>query len=234
MNIVEPGFEILTPLDEIKSFPKRIERAGRVCYRSEDRIGAETDEKFCRMIIRRGHESVLEHCSATVLITCDRSTSHQLVRHRLAAYSQESQRYVKYDNLEVILPRSISSLANGTPLVWREHIEDTAKLYKLMLDQKVPPEDARSVLPNATATRVVSTFNIRQWRHVFDMRVDHHAQWQIRDIFTGILKEFHTLAPCLFEDKMKKFELETEQTTTVSISNTPMIKSQTPSPWRSG
>lgn len=202
-NLVEPKFEIRTPLDEIREWPKRIEAAGRTCYRSEDRAGDDTADKFCKRLIKNGHTSVLEHCSATVWFQCDRTTSHQLVRHRLCSFSQESQRFVDYqDRLDVVCPPSVkqSSIAAA---IWGYAIEQAANAYK-GLRGGIKAEDARSVLPNSAATRIVVSANVRQWRWVFHERaINQHAQHQIRYLMSGLLREFHSLAPALFDDQMR-------------------------------
>jgi len=244
--IVDPHVDLLTPKEEIRSYAKRIEIAGRTCYRSEDKITEDSANEFVRMVIRRGHESVLEHCSITVRFTGDRAMSHQLVRHRLAAYSQESQRYCNYgksSHLRVVVPPSINRVPDSAGYVsdqlmdgdvltgdgirglmmvkrngnvenlelsvalarWVRSCAESYDCYRDLLSMKVRPEDARSVLPNATATTVVTTFNLRQWRHFFDMRCDKHAQWQIRNLAVATLWEFYDLLPAVFEDKIDKF-----------------------------
>ena len=200
IDIIKPGFEIITPEEHIKDYMKILEKCARNCYRSEDRIGPGTDMKMVRMIRRLEHESVMEHCAITVNIIGDRAMSHQLVRHRLGAYSQESQRYCNYGKkgLRVIQPPSISGALGD---IWKECIESHYEIYLNLLEQGIPPEDARSVLPNATATQVYTTFNLRQWRHVFkDRALNEKAQWQIREIMQGILDEFKVLLPAIFED----------------------------------
>ena len=231
IKIIQPSGEILTPKDEITEFPYHLERAGRTCYKSLDRITESSAEKFCRMIIKRGHESVLEHKNITCRIIGDRSMSHQLVRHRLSAFSQESQRFCNYGKdevLEVILPPSIMVVKEPTIIeyhiaengyeeieidgtgeiqinhrfmLWFYSIASAYTNYLNLLNNEVPPEDARSVLPNATKTEIVTTFNIRMWRHVFKERAfNSHAQWQIKDIMLSLYKEMNELVPCLFED----------------------------------
>ena len=241
LEVVQPGHEVLTPRDHIKAIPQLIELAGRTCYKSEEKITGASAEKFVQSVIRRGHESVIEHCSITVRITCDRACSHQLVRHRIAAFSQESQRYCDYakgedGHLKVICPPKIANLlglfesvpgsglwkhvdsgervstvittASGKELqpgLWLSYISRAYVAYRALRENNIPPEDARSVLPNAVKTEVVTTFNLRQWRHVFEERaLNKHAQWQIREIMLGILTNFAILLPCVFEDQWVK------------------------------
>jgi len=227
INIVQPDHEILTYLKTIRDAPKALERAGRTCYKSEDCITDESAEKFVRMICRRNHESVLEHESISVRITCSRACSHQLVRHRLAAYSQESQRYVNYRRrgFEFIVPPSFLSPgvygrnpqsptqwlhypATGVPLPveelrrqdWLVALEAAIEGYH-HASETSKPEDARYLLPNATKTEVVTTMNLRMWRHVIRERaLNPAAQWEIRGIFQGIFHEFRNLLPSVFGD----------------------------------
>jgi len=243
LEIVEPRMDLLTPIADIAMYPKRIELAGRNCYKSEGKITKDSAERFVKMIIRRGHHSVLEHCSITVKFVGDRSMSHQLVRHRIAAYSQESQRYCNYgktDSLKVIVPQSIydpkffqpkfsivletdqrtscsrliihrpdgtkEALPEGSAgWVWAFSTMTSYRAYLDLLGFKLKAEDARSVLPNATKTEVVTTYNLRQWRHFFETRCDRHAQWQIRGLALSTLRLFHAYAPCLFNDLYEKF-----------------------------
>lgn len=229
ITVVEPSFEILAmPSNALEL----LERAGRTCYKSEDRITEESAKRFVKMLRDSGHESVLEHASATVKIICSRSCSHQLVRHRIASFSQESQRYVNYNKkgFQVICPSKIGIPAgeyyfNGfcpidkvrfytdaslqtkeIPLVglqgiWLKNRIENYWEYLFWLDRGIPPEDARECLPNATKTEVVTTMNLRMWRHVFQERaLNPKAQWQIREIMLGILKEFQTRIPVVFDD----------------------------------
>ncbi len=231
ITVIEPGFELLTPLGPETLM--LLELAGRTCYKSEDRITEGSAERFVRAIRKSGHESVLEHTVATVRIIGSRSMSHQLVRHRIAAYSQESQRYCNYGKkgFQVICPPTIG-LHPGAyyfrkkyPTVfytdpefvnlWLDHTEfnfrwlcgRTAECIEYLdyINNGIPPEDARECLPNAMKTEVVATYNLRQWRHVFCERaLNKHAQWQIRGIMLSILNEFARRLPAVFEDLLEK------------------------------
>ncbi len=228
ITIVQPDATIETPLSHITQFPQLIEQAGRTCYKSEDRRTRDSADQFIRALISNGHESVIEHASITARIICDRSTSHQLVRHRIAAYSQESQRYCDYGKrgLQVICPPKVNAFPDhpaNVAITWHRHnmvwrsllgpcSDPTLKLwldcigngyatYLSLREQSIPPEDARSVLPNATKTEVVTTFNLRQWRHGFrDRALNPKAQWQIREIMGSLLDNFARLLPCVFDD----------------------------------
>ena len=206
ITIVEPGAELLTPVEHLAEYPRLIEQFGRTCYKSEDRITNQSADRFIKSIIKRGHESVIEHCVVTYKITCSRAASHQLVRHRIAAYSQESQRYCDYGKLgfQVIVPPSIEN----NPLLKNVFVTACKKAYGEYLSlrqQGIPPEDARFLLPNASKTEVVTTFNLRQWRHVIRERgLNPHAQWEIKGIFRDILYELNHYVPIFFEDLVPK------------------------------
>jgi thymidylate synthase (FAD) len=188
---------------------KLIEAAGRTCYDTGDRAGADTAAKFIRMLIRRGHLSVLEHASATFRVRgVSRALTHQLVRHRLASYSQRSQRYVKEDGFGYVTPPRISENAEANG-VYREFVKTARDTYDRLLELGVFPEDARFVLPNATATEIVMTANFREWRHVIQLRGEAAAQWEIRRLAIVVLKELKKEAPAAFAD----FEIDEEKET---------------------
>jgi len=235
-EIVKPRFEVLVPSSNkegawnvreyFDGLVNLIELAGRNCYKTENRISdtnSEVRDKFIKGIINRGHLSVIEHASVTARFVGSRSMSHQLVRHRLAAISQESQRYCNYskekfgDAIQVIRPLTIvdpsierdeqgwdGKKAQG--LAWSQAMHKAIESYEYLTkwSENVPPEDARSVLPNACKTEVVMTMNMRTWRHFFNMRCDKHAQWEIRALACGLLVSFKELIPVIFDD----FDLE--------------------------
>ena len=215
ITVVKPTWEWLS-LSERKMewIVRHLEECGRTCYKSEDRITADSADKFVRKICRNNHESVLEHESLTARIVCSRACSHQLVRHRIAAYSQESQRYCNYGKkgLQVVCPPSIGVPAGDycehsmdslsiTQIAWLRTIEYVYDLYLGLLESGVRPEDARYILPNATKTEVVATYNLRMWRHIFKERaLNAHAQWEIRDVFSDILANLAWRLPSVFGD----------------------------------
>ncbi len=152
------------------------------------------------MLIRRGHLSVLEHASATFRVKgVSRALTHQLVRHRLASYSQRSQRYVKEDGLAYVTPPAIAANTEALDL-FRKALEEAREAYDKLLEAGVAPEDARFVLPNAAATEVVVTANFREWRHILALRGHAAAQWEIRQLAIAILKELKQRAPAAFAD----------------------------------
>ena len=197
MKIINASYRIETPIDGAEIL-KRIEKAGRTCYKSEDRITAESAEAFVRMLIERGHESVLEHESITVRFVCDRGVSHEIVRHRLASYSQESQRYVRYNgDIEFINPRMPNAKAYAA---WQELCERAEETYKELLSYGVQPEQARAVLPNSTKTEIVMTANLREWRHFLKLRTAKAAHPQMRELTVPLLKELQERIPVVFDD----------------------------------
>jgi thymidylate synthase (FAD) len=174
-----------------------LEHAGRVCYRSASRgdPGA-----FLRARIREGHESLIEHASATFEIGgISRACSHQLVRHRLASYSQESQRYVDMSDPEWVLPPAVSGDTEVRAL-WERFAGQVRETYRALRERGVRKEDARFVLPNAAATRIIATYNFRVLRHIFRLRISPHAQWEIRQVAVRMLEVVYPHAPAVFGD----------------------------------
>jgi thymidylate synthase (FAD) len=172
-----------------------LEHAGRVCYRSESRG---EPAKFLRARVREGHESIIEHASATFEISgISRAASHQLVRHRLASFSQESQRYVDMLDPEWVLPPAIAQ-NDEARTIWETFSEQVQTAYSALRGLKVRKEDARFVLPNAAATRVVMTMNFRELLHLFRLRISREAQWEIREMCARMLELVYPCAPSVF------------------------------------
>ena len=172
-----------------------LEHAGRVCYRSESRGDP---VKFLRSRVREGHESIIEHASATFEISgISRAASHQLVRHRLASFSQESQRYVDMSDPEWVLPPDIAE-DDEARAIWEVLSEQVRTAYSALRGLKVRKEDARFVLPNAAATRVVVTMNFRELLHLFRLRISREVQWEIREMCARMLELVHPHAPSVF------------------------------------
>ncbi len=174
-----------------------LEYAGRTCYRSEPKGQS---AKFLRARIREGHESIIEHASVTFEISgISRACSHQLVRHRIASYSQESQRYVDMSAPEFVVPPSVADNPQAQA-VWDEFVDQVGDTYRQLRKLGVRKEDARFVLPNATATRIIVTMNLRSLRHFFSVRCEPAAQWEIRALALEMLRQVHVLAPAVFDD----------------------------------
>ncbi len=204
MRILEPTFEIVSMPDPDAALSV-IEQAGRTCYKSEHKMQEGSAGDFIRRILRSGHESVIEHGSVTVRFICDRGVSHELVRHRLAAYSQESTRYANYarerfgSEISVIRPTFWSEDSREFAL-WQEAMEKCEAAYMELLSQGAKPQQARAVLPNSLKTEVVMTANFREWRHVFRLRCSRAAHPQIREVMLPLLEEMNKRFPPLFED----------------------------------
>jgi thymidylate synthase (FAD) len=179
-----------------------VERAGRACYRSEKQGDT---ARFIQARIGEGHESIIEHASITFDISgISRACSHQLVRHRIASYSQESQRYVRMDDPEFVVPPSVAANPEAQA-IWDEWMGQVGPAYERLRALGVRKEDARFLLPNATATRIVVTMNLRALRHFFSVRCDRAAQWEIRALAIEMLHQAHGLAPAVFQDLYEEF-----------------------------
>lgn len=156
-------------------------------------------EGVLRNVISRGHLSVIEHASFTFNISgVSRALTHELVRHRMASYTQQSQRYVKLGEGNYVIPETIKS-DPALLEAYKETIQKSFETYKKLLDKKIPPEDARYVLPNATHTSIVVTMNARSLLHFFTLRCCYRAQWEIRKLADTMLAEVKKVAPVIFE-----------------------------------
>jgi thymidylate synthase (FAD) len=200
MKLIEPSFQIeqAPPYHDMLAV---IEKAARTCYQSWDKIKDGSAEKLIKHCINRGHHSILEHCSITVRIVCDRGVSHELVRHRLCAFSQESQRYCAYrDGTDFITPHWWNDSEKILQDFFYYALEDALESYKSLLSQGLAPQDARAVLPNATKTEICMTCNIREARHIFSLRCSKGAHPEMRRIMLPMLKEFANRWPVFFGD----------------------------------
>jgi thymidylate synthase (FAD) len=209
MKIIKPYYRILSDIDPGLMLAN-IELAGRTCYKSEDRITADSAAGFCAGLIRSGHESVLEHEKITVKFVCDRGVSHELVRHRIASFSQESTRYCNYSNdkfdrlIIFILPPFFEN--DGTEvmsveeIIWRDAMRHSEKMYLQLIGRGWAPQQARAVLPNSLKTEIVVTANMREWRLIFKQRTPKTAHPQMRELMCPLLEELKEILPPLFED----------------------------------
>ena len=174
MKIIEPSVELIDDFDAA-TIMRKLERAGRVCYKSEGNIKVDSAEKFIRGIIKRGHESVIEHAAVSFKIICDRGVTHELVRHRIASYSQESSRFCDYS-----AGKFGGELTFIKPCFWSEDDENFRRWsrtmalieenYLAMRAAGARPEEARSILPNSLKTEIFVTMNLREWRHFLKLR----------------------------------------------------------------
>lgn len=207
MKIIKASYEIITPIDG-KVILERIEQIARTCYKSEGKICEGSAEKFVSSLIQRGHEAMLEHCSFTVKFIVDRSVSHELVRHRLASFAQESTRYCNYgkdgfgSEITVIEPLFFKD-DDRKYCEWRDACEIAEDNYFRLLDMGCTPQEARSVLPNSLKTEVCMTANLREWRHFFKLRAADQtgaAHPQMKEVTAPLLKELKGLIPIVFDD----------------------------------
>ena len=213
MKVIKPGYEILT--DITGNELKLIELAGRTCYKSEDKITDDSAKRFVSNIIKRGHEAMLEHSILSVKFICDRGVSHELVRHRLASFAQESTRYCNYgknkfgNECTFIEPfffrrKGTGDRDNGALYnIWVDACEFSENTYLRMLELGATPQEARSVLPNSIKTEVVVTMNYREWRHFFKLRAARAtgpAHPQMEEITRPLLEEVKKLIPVIFDD----------------------------------
>jgi thymidylate synthase (FAD) len=204
MKVIKPGYEIL---DEIDGYAilRRIEKIGRVCYKSEEKITEKSSERFVGNIIKNGHESVIEHEKITVRIICDRGVSHEIVRHRIASFSQESTRYCNYNNdkfgkeLTVIKPVFWEE-GSEEYKIWFDTLQNIENNYNKMIEMGAKPQEARSILPNSLKTEIVVSMNLREWRHFFRLRTSPNAHPQMREVACALLDEFKEKIPVIFDD----------------------------------
>ena len=223
MKLVHQGHQILSRIsiggiEELQ----RIEIAGRTCYKSEDKISpdGESAKRFVKMIINNGHEAMLEHSSLSVRFICSRGVSHEIVRHRLFSFAQESTRYCNYSKgkfggeCTFIVPPDQEwgidtdeyedeydeSETDSAKIVWYASLKIIEDDYMCLLKEGWKPEQARDVLPNALKTEIVVTGNYREWRHFFKLRCDEKAHPHIRALAKDLLEDVKTRIPVIFDD----------------------------------
>jgi thymidylate synthase (FAD) len=212
MRIVSASFSIEDQIDGI-GICKKIEKAARTCYKSEGTITGDSYIPFLKNLLEvRHHDSVIEHEKVTVRVICDRGVTHEIVRHRIASYSQESTRYNNYtkdkfgNELTIIDPcfwsdRNIQDHKDfELYALWLEFMSIAENYYFKMIANGAKPQEARSVLPNSLKTEIVMTFNMREWRWFFKLRTAEAAHPQMREIAIAILDEFKRRIPILFDD----------------------------------
>lgn len=204
MKIIKPYVTLEDAIDG-KEVLKKIEKIGRVCYKSENNINDESAERFIENIIKRGHESVIEHVSISVRVICDRGVTHEIVRHRIASYSQESTRYCNYSSdkfgneLSFIKPCFWDEESENYK-IWEKSMFQIEKEYIALIENGAKPQEARSILPNSVKTELVMTMNLREWRHFFKLRTSSAAHPQMREVATMILEKFKNYIPLIFDD----------------------------------
>ena len=223
MRILKPQ-HIIIGKDQIEGHKilKHIEKIARTCYKSEDLINDESAEKMIKKLIKMNHLAMIEHASVSVLFTCDRGVTHEIVRHRVASYAQESTRYVNYSKDKFGNEIGYIDIAGGIALdtkmkdlpvetidaiisEWHQACIDAEKHYMKMLELGATPQIARSVLNNSTKSDINVTMNLREWRHFFELRCDTPAHPQMRELVIPLLKEMSEVIPIVFDDLVEKF-----------------------------
>ena len=209
MQIIKARYDILTPISEggIEEL-KHIEKIARVCYKSEDKISEDgsSAKKLIKNLIDRGHEAMIEHSSLSVKFICDRGVSHELVRHRIASFAQESTRYCNYANdkfgneLTFIKPCFWENASEKNMEYWILAMKASENLYLKMIANGAQPQEARSVLPNSIKTEITITANYREWRNFFKLRTAKAAHPQMRELTIPLLAELKEKIPVIFDD----------------------------------
>jgi thymidylate synthase (FAD) len=200
MEIIKPYFIVEGEIDG-EQILRNLERYGRTCYKSEDKITPDSARKFVASILASGHESVIEHEKVTVRVICDRGVTHEIVRHRIASYSQESTRYCNYRSHGVQVIEPFFFVGDDTKYqIWLSAMHACEKAYHALIEVGATPQEARTVLPNSLKTEIVITYNLREWRLFFTQRCSKRAHPQMREITIPLLREFQLRIPVIFDD----------------------------------
>ncbi|MEW6380693.1 MAG: FAD-dependent thymidylate synthase [bacterium] len=208
MNIIPPCVMIEDTING-EEILKKLEKYGRTCYKSEGKITTDSAQGFVKFLIEHGHETVLEHEKVTVRVICDRGVSHEIVRHRIASYSQESTRYCNYSKnkfgheitcIDPCFWKAESTENRQKHEVWKKAMEEAEKAYLRLLELGATPQEARSVLPNSLKTEIVITMNLREWRHFFKLRTPVAGHPQMVEVARQLLDEFKGKIPVIFDD----------------------------------
>jgi len=202
MKVEKASYQILTQIDGDKIL-RNIENISRTCYKSHDRINQDSHKKLVKSLVKNGHHAMIEHESVTVKFVTDRGISHELVRHRIASFAQESTRYCSYNDHLVFISPFDSCFKNNYVkqyTSWLNVMQIAEITYQQMLRNGATPQEARSVLPNSLKTEIIVTMNLRSWRNFFQLRADYHAHPQMREIAVPLLAEFKQLIPIVFDD----------------------------------
>jgi thymidylate synthase (FAD) len=223
MKLIKASYEILTPIDG-KEILKVIEKVARTCYKSEDKIDEQSAEKMVKSLISRGHEAMIEFFDITVKFTCDRGVSHEIVRHRLASYAQESTRYCNYSKdkfdgqITYIIPPWVTDVTehslnriqleadhnnliiSDTTYFWLSTLYNCETHYNELINLGWQAQQARSILPNSLKTEINVKMNLREWKHFFRLRCASAAHPQMRELSIPLLEELKIKIPVLFDD----------------------------------
>lgn len=205
MRIIEPDYEILTPIDE-EWILQTIEKVARTCYKSEENIAEGSAERMIKMLIKNGHEAMIEFFDVVVKFTHNRGFSHELVRHRLCSFAQESTRYCNYsqdkfgNELTMIKPYWFDEVKQDTKNTWSDFMYSCEKNYFYFINKGIPPQAARGILPNDLKTEINIKANLREWRTIFKLRTAPAAHPDMRRVMIPLLNELKTNIPIVFDD----------------------------------
>lgn len=215
MKLIEPSATLIAKTqligdNSLESSMKLIEQAGRTCYKSESKTSKDSWKSFVNMIKTKGHESVLEHVSATIRIICDRGVSHEIVRHRIASFSQESTRYCNYSStkksMTFVKPfwYSLPDVSSDKIAQFKEAMLLAEAAYNKLIALGSTPQEARAVLPNALKTEIVATMNLRSWKHFLELRLSHQAHPDMRIVARLIKDQLMFNFPVVFESEAQQ------------------------------
>lgn len=211
MRVIEPGFKVYEDLTDpavTSAMLKKIEIIGRTCYKSEDKICGGSASRFVRRLVESGHEAMLEHVSITIMFTVDRGVSHEMVRHRMASFAQESTRYANYSKdkfgkeITVIYPFYLR-IGTDAFRAWYDSCQTAENAYMEMLENGNTPQEARAVLPNSLKTDIWVTMNLRELRHFLKLRaegVTGKPHPQMSQVTVPLLKHLREYLPEVFDD----------------------------------
>lgn len=205
MKIIEPNYEILTPING-EEVLKLLEEVARTCYKSEDKIEDGSAKRMVSMLIKNGHEAMIEFFDIIVKFTHNRGFSHEMVRHRLCSFAQESTRYCNYsadkfgNEITVIKPYWASPKNSDAFIKWMKHMEEVEESYFTLLEQYLKAQAARGVLPNDLKTEIVVKANLREWRAIFKLRTAPAAHPDMRRVMIPLLQELKEKIPVVFDD----------------------------------
>ena len=205
MKIIEPSYYIF-PILGGESILLLLELAGRTCYKSEEQITDDSSKKFITMLVERGHEAIIEHFNVTVRFICNRGFTHELVRHRLCSYAQESTRYCNYSKdkygseITFIKPPNFDNWNNIAKSCWMNGMENAEMNYLEMIRVNCKPQEARGVLPIDVKTEIIITANLREWRHIFKLRTSSKAHPSMQQLMRPLLHEFKEKIPVVFDN----------------------------------
>lgn len=202
MKIIKPSYEILTPINR-DYILRHLELCGRVCYKSEEKITEDSASKFIGVIYTKNHQSVLEHISISVRFICNRGFSHELVRHRIASFSQESTRYCNYSkdkfgNEITVIEPCWFDLESDQGDIWKIAMKNSEESYFRLIEAGAKPEQARGVLPIDLKTEIVITANLREWKHILLLRSAVSAHPSMRELMIPLHSEFAEHLPEIF------------------------------------